>query len=442
MHSNIDLKEITKQAKGMFLYFSELLKKDVKSSDGKIVGKLWDVTVTANEIYPRFVELIICDGLFNRKYASVPWKSVAEMDDDMILDKSLSEISFSSRVKAHDFLLKRDVLDQQVVDTFNHKVRRVNDIHLLKVEHDLMVAHVDIGLRGLMRRLDWEPVVDLVVRSFDKRSEYLSEDNLVSWKSVQPVSVNPASMTMKLSFSEKQLLAIPAVDLAEMMLDLNFNQRLILFKTLDLKTKAKIFENLDNKDREEILKELDKKEAAAIISNMPSDNAADLMEALPNQMVRNLLTLMESTMARKLSTLLGYSGDSAGGIMTAEYVFVHDTATIESALDHVRHHTKEQDTVPYIYIIDSKSRLKGATTVRRLLAWELKDTVIKAAFPKVLSISLGSSVKDIAFMMDKYKLSSIPVVDENKVMHGVITMDDILSRVIAIAWRKRKPKGL
>jgi Mg/Co/Ni transporter MgtE len=217
-----------------------------------------------------------------------------------------------------------------------------------------------------------------------------------------------------------------------------------LFRALDIKTRAKILENVEFEQQHVILKELDKKEAAQIVTNMSTDEAADLLEKLPRDMVNNLLPLVESSRAKKLSTLLGYSGDSAGGLMTTEYVAMPETTSVESAIDFIRKQTKEYDTVPYIYIVDEKSRLKGVTTIRRLLFADPKDLITKTAFQKTLSVYLGDSAKEIAYFMDKYKVSAIPVVDENKTMHGIITMDDILSQVISIAWRKRPrlPKGL
>ena len=305
-------------------------------------------------------------------------------------------------------------------------------------------SDLDIGLRGLVRRLGWQKPVDFIVKLINPRAVYLREHEIVSWKNVQPITINPASMTMKLSVSEKQMLSIPAADLGEIIFDLNPTQRMAIFRSMDVRTKAKVFEHLDFDDKKIILKELDKKEAAQIVGIMSSDEAADLLERLPQATVRNLLTMIESGRAKKLSGLLGYSSDSAGGLMTTEYVALPETTTVESAIEHVKNQTKEFDNVPYIYIVDDKNRLKGATTVRRLLFADPKDAITRTAFPKTLSVFLNNSVREVAYFMDKYRMSAIPVVDENRILHGIVTMDDILSQVISIAWRKRPrvPKEL
>ena len=439
-----DIKDAQAKARKVFINFSYFLKKDIRDKEGKFLGNISDVSLKLGEVYPKLDEIIVVKGFLKKFYMSIPFSNVSDMEDDIMVNSKSSEINYGPTPKDYEFLLKRDVLDQQVVDTYNHKVRRVNDIHILKVEHELMIAHVDIGLRALVRRLGWESLVDLLVRLVNKKSRYLTREDLISWKYVQPVSINPASMTMKLSVSEKQLLSIPAADLVDIIFDLNFNQRMALFRALDVKTKAKIFENLEFEDQHAMLKELDKKEAAQIVAHMSSDEATDLLEKLPRNIVTNLLTLIESNMAKRLSTLLGYSSDSAGGIMTTEFVSIPETMPIDSAIEYIKNNTREFDVVPYLYIVDDKNHLRGITTVRRLLFEDQKEVVLKTVFAKTFYVYLNNSVKEVAFLMEKYKLSSIPVIDENKILHGIITVDDILKRVISIAWRKRPraPKGL
>lgn len=439
-----NLNEAKLHAAEMFVNFSDLLRRDVTAFDGSYIGNVWDISSKLGEVYPRAEELIVYKGTAKRLYGCVPWTNVESVGKEIVLGLKKDDVKFSPGIKDYELLLRRDILDQQVVDTFNHKVRRVNDIHLLKVERDLVIAHVDIGLRGLFRRLGWDRLIDFFVKLVDKNSRYLKEADLVSWKYVQPVSINPASMTMKLSVSEKQLLSIPAADLGDIIFDLNPNQRMALFRMLDVRTKAKIFENLEFEEQNVMLKELDKKEAAQIVSNMSTDEATDLLERLSPRIVNNLLPLVESSRAKKLSTLLGYSGDSAGGLMTTEFVSLPETTLVENAIEYIKTNTKNYDTVPYIYIIDDRNHLKGVTTIRRLLFADPKDQISKTAFQQTLHVYLNNSAKEIAYFMDKYKVSAIPVIDENKVMHGIITIDDILSQVIAIAWRKRTrlPKGL
>jgi magnesium transporter len=123
--------------------------------------------------------------------------------------------------------------------------------------------------------------------------------------------------------------------------------------------------------------------------------------------------------------------------MTTEFVSISETMSVGSAIDYIKTQTKEVETVPYIYIVDDKNHIKGVTTIRRLLFADSNDAISKTIFPKTLYVYINNSTEEVAYFMDKYKISAIPVVDDNKVIQGIITMDDILSQVISIAWHKR-----
>lgn len=286
--------EAKARAAAIFIHFSDILKKGVMGSDGKLIGAVWDISVRPQDTYPAAEDLIICKGFFKRSYASVPWRAVSALEDGLILEMSSEEIRFGEVVKGYKLLIRRDILDQQVVDIYNRKVRRVNDVHLLEVDHELVVVHVDTGLRGLVRRLGWESCIDSVLRIVAENSRYLKGGELVSWKYIQPVSVNPASMTMKLSVSEKQLLSIPAADLGDIIFDLGSNQRMALFRALDIGTKAKVFENLDFKEQKRILRELDNREAAKVLAHVDHDKAASILERLTNHFMKDFLAPRES----------------------------------------------------------------------------------------------------------------------------------------------------
>ena len=425
----------------MFVYFSQLMDKPVIDKNDELAGKIYDIVVKPSEVYPQSSSLIIRKGFLNRKYAVIAWSDILEMDkeEEVRLKIDKPKIIFADKHNNKEELtLRRDILDQQVVDTYNHKVIRVNDIHLIFVDHSLMVAHVDISTRGLFRRLGFEKLVDILVGLINKNSKYLHKENLISWKYIQPLSINPVSMTIKVDVPYKQLSTIPAADLGDIFLDLNIKHQIALFKSLDLSTKAKIFTNIDFKTQKSLIGELEIKEVAEILNSIPSDEATDFLERLSPEKTGQILNLMESKYAKKLSQLLGYSSDSAGGLMTTEYMaFVKDTP-IESVLKQIKERTFKVEPVQIVYIIDENHRLIGSTNFRRLILANPQNPIQATVFPKTYFVHLTSSVKEVAYLMEKYKYYAIPVVDENNVLQGIVTVDDILSQVISIAWRRLK----
>jgi len=424
----------------MFIFFSQLMDKPVRDKDGNWLGQIYDLVVKSSQVYPLSDALIIRHGFPNRKYALVNWADIEKIDrTGAQLKIEKSALNF---IQVHDekkeFTLRRDILDQQVVDTHNHKVIRVNDIQLLVVDHTLMIAHVDIGSRGLLRRLGFEKGIDFIVKLFNPQARYLKNEHLISWKYIQPLTINPVSMTIKIDLPQKNLANIPAADLGDIFLDLNINHQIALFKSLNLLNKTKIFTNIDFKTQASLLGEMNDAEISELLNNIPSDEATDFLEKLPREKTKHILDLIENKYSKRLSQLLGYSGDSAGGLMTTEYIaFVKDTP-VEVALNQIRERVFKSEPAQFIYIIDETQHLISATNFRRLILANPQEPIQNSAFPKTYFVHLDSSVKEVAYLMEKYKYFAIPVIDENNVLQGIITVDDILSQLIAFAWRRLK----
>ncbi len=438
MNNTVNAPNLKKE--GMFIYFSQLMNRPVVDTGGEFLGRVYDIVVKPTEVYPQSALLIIRKGFPNRKYALVNWTDIFELDTkETRLKIDTAKISFSEiHNNKEELALRRDILDQQVVDTYNHKVIRVNDIHFLFVDCFLMVAHVDISTRGLLRRLGFEKTVDFFIGLFNRNCVYLKKEQLISWKHIQPLSINPVSMTIKVNIPQKQLGKIPSADLGEIFLDLNVNHQIALFKSLDLSNKAKIFTNIDFKTQRLLVEELPAKEISEILNTVPSDEATDFLEKLPKNTVGQLLSLMENIHSKRLSQLLGYSSDSAGGLMTTDFIaFAKDTA-VELVLKQIKERSFKSEPAQFVYIVDEANHLIGSTNFRRLILADPREPVQKTAFPKMYFVHLNSEVKEVAYLMEKYKYYAIPVVDDNNVIQGIITVDDILTQVISIAWRRLK----
>lgn len=426
----------------MFVFFSEIQGIRVLDPSGKTVGRLADILIEPIGKYARAKALVIERGFFVKMWAPVVWAGIAELTKKAVkLKDQASALKFSPTPNnKSDLSLRQDILDQQVVDTNNQNVIRVNDIHLLFAEQDLVIAHVDIGLRGIVRRLGWEKGLDRAVRSIYKDADYLRRTRLISWKHIQPLSINPASMTIKMDVSQKQLLEIPAEDLGEIMLDLAPKHRLALFKTLEPGAKVPLFRALEFKEQKSLLEDLSDTEAIEILNQLPSDEAVDFLGELPNTSVRKILGQMESKSARMLSKLLGYASESAGGLMTTEFIAVAATMSIEETLKVVKEKTPKAETIQSIYIVDPENHLVGVTFLRRLIISDPSDNVMKAALKKVVSIHPEDDVQKIAMLMDKYGYFVLPVVDAANILVGIITIDDIFSRLVTIAFRRAHKK--
>ncbi len=430
------------EAADAFVCFSRLLGSRAVDNAGGDAGRVFDLLVTPGRVYPESSALVVGRGALRQRKAVVEWADVASFDGRLrevrlaVGPDSLA--SAPGRDARGRLSLRRDVLDQQVVDTDNHRVIRVNDISLLVAGDLLTVAHVDVGPRGVVRRLGYEPIVDACVRLFSPHSAYLKRERLISWKHVQPLPANTASPTIRLDIPREQLARIPAADLGDIVLDLGANQQLAVFRSMDLATRVKVFTHVDGRTQRSLVEELDDGEAAALLQSVPSDEAVDFLELLPKAAAERLLGGIETRHSRKLSQLLGYSSDSAGGMMIGEYMAYPRETPVSEVLRHMKERANAADQAPFVGILDEGNRLVGATSARRLLAADPGAALMTAAAPKLQHVHPSSSLREVAYLMEKYRSFAIPVVDEQMALLGVITMDDVLERIIPLAWRRAR----
>ena len=427
--------------KFIFTFYSDILESDVIDNAGNVVGKVHDVHSVVTEIYPKAVELVIKRGFLAHEYAVVSWSSLEEIDGQVRLKINEKNLKFVKSIQTkNEISWCYDLLDQQVVDTHNRRVVRVNDLHLLKIGMDLMVAHIDIGMRGIVRRLGWTGVIDSLVSIFRKNSLYLRNENFISWKYVQVLSVNPASSTLKVSVPYSEITKIHPVELSEIIKDLDPDEKVALFKALNLETKAKVFEDLDLDTQHFLMSGMETNDIAKLITLLPTDEAADFLDHLPKENVNQLLSMLESGRAKKLSTLLGYESDTAGGLMTTEYIAVAEKSTVKDVLEKVKSSALKSEMIYYVYIVDEKNHLLGSTTLKRLLSCNPDDPVMGTALPKTAIVHLNDDVKEVAFLIEKYRLFAMPVADDDNVLQGIITVDDILEQLLALVWKDHESR--
>lgn len=424
----------------MFVFFTEITKRDVYDRHGRWVGRPYDFTARLDEAYPRVTNLVVGKGVIGKSYYVIPWKDVHQADDGFHLKVAIESLAPRKTYRSTDeATLKTAVLDQQVVDTFNRKVVRVNDLHFLRVDDDLRLAHVDIGVRGLVRRLGWERYVDLAVRVFHKHARYLTDEAFISWKYVQPLSIQSATGKIKLNVDSEQLKGIPPPDISSMLVELDPYQRAALLKTLDVSSQIDILTELDIKLQKDLVEELDTHTAVLLFERMPSDEATDLLSALSKKDSERILGLLSPKRSRELKELMTHESDSAGGLMTKEFITLKESMTVGEAIEHIRtiEIQKKAETIHNAFAVDESGRLTGSISFRRLLFEPLEAKIGDVMLMKPPSVHVNDPVREVAYSMDKYNLYTLPVVDDDGVLDGIITVDDVLHVAVEEAWGKR-----
>jgi len=410
-----------------FLFFSSLLGQPVVDSDGRRIGRLADLVAATSEPYPPIESMVIRAG--REQQLQLSWTAVQQAGPRGVLLKPGARPEPAPGTQPPDRLrLAEEILDRQIVDVEGAKLVRVNDLHFLDVKGQLRIAHVDVGFRGLVRRLGWQRVLDAAVAAVRPGAHYLSADQLLSWKLVQPLDRTPGKV--RLEVAQRALAQLHPADLAEILEELGRDQRAALLQRLDVETAAEALEEAPPEMTAELLEKVSTEAAADILDEMAPDEAADVLGELPDETREELLEAMERPEAREVERLLEYPHDSAGGLMTPDRVQLGLRATVADALAEVRRRADELPLVYEIFLTDAAGVLKGFCTLRDLVLSDPATPLERLAREPPATVEPHTDIRDVAAAASKYNLVSIPVVNAAGVLLGMVTVDDILAEVL------------
>ena len=332
-------------------------------------------------------------------------------------------------VTEQDVLLSRDVLDKQIIDTDGARVVRVNDVELVRVNGTIYVSNVEITWLGILRRLGFEKLAGFLGRHLKLQR--------ISWEDVELLSRDES---MQLRVPAEKLHELHPADLAEIVSDLNKLESGQLLDKLDVEHLADTLEEVEPDFQKEIIEHMSDEKVADVLEEMEPDEAADLLGDLPNERKEGLLALMEKDDADDVRKLLTYPEDSAGGIMTTEYASIRPDLAAAQAIEVLRSMADEVETMFYVYVTDEGEHLIGVFSLNNLIFAKPGAMVKEFMEKRVVSVNLTDDQETVAQTVTKYDLLAVPVVDEENRLHGIVTADDALDKVIPTAWKKRLPR--
>jgi magnesium transporter len=406
----------------VFLFFSQILGKRILDPQGHSWGKVIDLLAALGELYPAVTGILYLPRGQKTPHR-LPWAKIRQAEGHFVFEGDPPEGQIFTTPGEGELLLKESLLDKQIVDTYGAKVLRVNDLHLLQVNHSLRLVHVDVGLRGLMRRLGLEKIMDRFCRFF---LDYHPADHLIPWRFVQPLS-SPSLLRLKVS--QQRLAQLHPADLADIIEDLDVHKRAEVFQSLDVETAAEALEETDPKIQIRLIENLNPARASDIIEEMSPSDAADLLGDLPKEKAEGILKEMEKEMAEDVKELLVHPEEKAGGLMTTTFAALSPQATVKEAMDLLRLKAEDLDLIDYLYLTDAEDCLLGVVSLRGLLMGSAQAPLANLMEPRIISVNLEAGKEEIAGLFAKYGLKAIPVVDENNRIRGVIPFKSLLEVV-------------
>ena len=401
------------------LYLSQMMGKPVVDATGEKIGTISDLAISTGEVFPRITSLAFQGP--GKVPFMISWrKYVEEFDEDGIrLSVPAHDIRFSY-LQPEEILLARDLLNRQIVDTQGMKVVRVNDLKLSISGTQLRLLGAEVGARGILRGLaPWlERAVVAVAKVFGRRID----EQIIAWNYMDLLDHDLSEV--QLSVTHKRLDELHPADVADILEQLDPQQRANVFQHLDDAQATEAISEMEDEYQADVIEDLDDARAAGLLGSMDPDDAADIVRDLSYEKAETLLRLMGVEDATEIRRLLGYKDGTAGGMMTTQFVSVHATDTVGEVIEVLRELPEDHPTVHYVYVLDEYDEFEGVLSLRTLVLTDDAKPVGDVMYEDVISVPPDETEEDVAADIFKYELPAMPVVDEHNMLLGIVTVDD------------------
>lgn len=394
------------------IYFSRLLGKRIYDASGKTVGRIKDVAVLWDGEIPQVTGI----RYMRDNQTLIPANIVREWTClGVELLQTMDQIK-TITITQEELYVGKWLLDKQIIDLKGSKLVRVNDILLSCYEQDgkqfLSLIAADIGIRGLLRRVGLEFLV--------KRWE----NNYILWQSITPLESRTGSL--KLNRGKDELGSIHPADIADLVEEMDYNSRAVFFRSLGTEQAAEALAQMELDTQVEIITQMDGNQASDLLEEMPPDEAADILSEMPEEQSNELLRLMETDDAAEVKELMQYEEDTAGGLMTTEYIGLPVSLTAEQTINRLRELAPAAETIYYLYVVDESEKLLGVLSLRELIIAKSEATLDTLMHTKIISVHHDEDQQKVAEIIHKYGLLAVPVTNEQGILLGIITVDDVI----------------
>ncbi|HKS79536.1 MAG TPA: CBS domain-containing protein [Gaiellaceae bacterium] len=405
------------------LHLSLVVGGELRDASGERLGRVDDLIVRlGDDDYPPVAGAV---ATVAGRQVFVAAEQIVELGPGFVLlDGDRLDLQHFRR-RPQEVLLKKDVLDRQLINVDGARLVRANEIELARLEGWYRVVGVDVGLRGLVRRV--------IPRAFAGRVE---PGGFLDWASIEPFTGHVP--TVRLRVPHPKLARLHPAQVADLVEAASHDEgeEIISAVASDPEREADVFEELDDSHTLEFVEDRSDEEIAELLGRMETDDAADLVLQLPEERREDVIGLLPGFHERRLRALLGYDPATAGGLMTPEFVCVYADATREEVLDRVERSKLPADALAWIYGMNTHRRLRGGIALADLVRTAEGERLSNVLRP-VQTVRTEADLEEVARLMTDFDLTIVPVVDEEDRVLGIVTVDDVLELVLPEPWRRR-----
>jgi CBS domain-containing protein len=409
------------------IYFTELDHLPMYGVKGEYLGRLEDLCVDPSQNALRVAAYLV----------KTPRRTIVCVTHEQM--QSLSVRAGQTSVAREDvrcyapdeglLKVKKDILDQQIIDVNNRKVVRVNDVDfdIQPTDHhaELRIVAVNVGMAAALRRL----LQGILAKHTIRRLTSLLSTKTIPWEFVNLIEADP-QRRIKLRLSYDRVAELHPADIADILEGLSRDEQKAVIEGLDEETAAQALSEIPTRMQADLLESISTEKAADIVEEMSPDEAADVLQELPPETSAEVLADMGKEEANEVRELLGFEENTAGALMTTEYVAVNDTSTVAGAVAVLRAFGGPLEAVHMIHLVGDQDLLTGVVPVGRILFSDSGVALKELAMDTLISVPAHEAATSVVDLFHKYNLVSLPVVDDGGHLIGVVAADDVLEFVI------------
>ncbi len=403
------------------LFCTELVGLRVYDTRRRLIGRVRDAALVPI-INPARVDRFLIGAGYS--WLTIRFDQVQRLTQDGIYLRDEQLTPYHS----DEYMLRivRDLLDQQIIDAQGRKVVRVTDVTFEIREGDgfmyLNVLEVDIGVRSILRRL----LQGVTPWAMTRWLQQPIAPNSISWEYCNIVEPDP-QRRLRLNISHEALEKMHPADLADIVEELSPDDREAIIENIDAEVAAEALSEMDPDVQTSILESLESERAAAIMEEMAPDEAAHALAELEDETSSDILEEMTEETRTEVGELIEYDEHTAGFLMTTEFVALPNTATVSDAMVALRNNEELMESLNTILLVDAEERLTGVVPLARLLTAEGGERLDTYSVDTIIRASVNEKENRVTALFDKYNLLTLPVIDEEGKLAGVVTADDIIS---------------
>ncbi len=414
------------------VYFSEIKGKPIFDANNKNIGILKDLVFVDGEKYAEITHLVYLDENKNRK--KISWDLVKELKSEangintkIGINLNTPEEKITPFFEKEKEALVGNIIDKQLIDVDGFKVVRVNDAVLGKVEDKFCIVAVAIGTRSFMRRFGFKKIMPGKIK-----------EHVIPWESVE--RLEPEFHDLHLITQKSKIADLHPEDIADIMEDLSHQERILIFNTLNRKKAAETLIDAEKEVQKSLFSNLKIRRIVDLLENIPPDQAADILSLMSKSRVEKIFETMRPDTSTKIREILNYNPESAGAIMDTEFITIPEDYNVQKTINLLRKITPPSKKIFHLYVVNKEKQLVGVLSVRQLLISLPDRKIVEFMKRDVIYVKLSTPKEDIAKAVSRYDLFVLPVVNDNKIIQGVVTADDVLTEVMPQTWKRSRYK--